>query len=170
VATLIATAGGAGLSPIAPGTVGALVAIPLAYFLDKLGTLSYVLAIVAVAGVGAWAAEVYDEAWGTHDAQSIVVDEVAGMLLSVVCVPRTAMNLILGFLLFRLFDIWKPWPVRFVDQNVGGGIGCMADDLIAGCYAALLLLAIEKSGVVGLLAGYLSVLLATGGCAVPILG
>jgi len=72
---------------------------------------------------------------GTHDAQHIVVDEAAGTLLTLALVPRTAANLLLGFLLFRLFDIWKPWPVRWADRHVGGGFGSMLDDLLAGCYA-----------------------------------
>jgi phosphatidylglycerophosphatase A len=155
-ATTIATFFGAGYLPRAPGTAGALAAIPLALLLDRLGTPSYLLALLAVVALGIWAADVYDEAWGTHDAQTIVVDEAAGTLLTLALVPRTAANLLLGFLLFRLFDIWKPWPVRWADRHVGGGFGSMLDDLLAGCYAAALLLVIERTGLVALLAGYLS--------------
>ncbi len=155
-ATVIATWFGVGLIPVAPGTFGAAAAIPLAILLDRLGELSFVLATVAVCGLGIWGADVYDEAWQTHDAQSIVVDEVVGYLVTVIAVPRTAFNLLLGFLLFRLFDIWKPWPVRVIDRHMPGGLGAMLDDVLAGIYAAGLLLVIEASGLVSLVAGYLS--------------
>ena len=155
-ATVIATFFGAGFVPRAPGTAGAAAAIPLALLLDRLGTPSYFLALCAIVCLGIWAADVYDEAWGTHDAQHIVVDEAAGTLLTLALVPRTPANLLLGFLLFRLFDIWKPWPVRWADRHVGGGFGSMFDDLLAGCYAGALLLIIERTGLVALLAGYLS--------------
>ncbi len=156
LATIIATFFGAGFVPKAPGTAGALAALPLALLADRLGGFSYFLVLFAVVCLGIWAADVYDEAWGTHDAQTIVVDEVAGTLLTLAFVPRTLANLVLGFLLFRLFDIWKPWPVRWADRHVGGGFGSMFDDLLAGCYAAALLIVIERTGLVALLTGYLS--------------
>jgi phosphatidylglycerophosphatase A len=156
LATVIATFFGAGFVPRAPGTAGALAAIPVALLVDRLGTLSYFLVLFAIICLGVWAADVYDEAWGTHDAQTIVVDEAAGLLLTLAFVPRTAANLVLGLLLFRLFDIWKPWPVRWADRHVGGGFGSMFDDLLAACYAAALLLIIERTGLVALLTGYLS--------------
>ena len=156
VATIVATFFGAGFVPRVRGTAGALAALPLALLADRLGPWSYVLALVAVVCLGIWAADVYDEAWGTHDADTIVVDEAAGTLVTLAFVPRTPANLVLGFLLFRLFDHWKPWPVRWADRNVGGGFGSMFDDLLAGCYAAALLLIIERTGLVALLTGYLS--------------
>jgi phosphatidylglycerophosphatase A len=156
LATVIATFFGAGFVPRAPGTAGAAAAIPLAWLLDRWGPPSYWLALVAVVGLGIWAADVYDEAWGTHDARVIVVDEAAGILLTLAFVPRSPANLVLGFLLFRLFDIWKPWPVRWVDRHVGGGLGSMLDDLLAAAYAAALLLVVHRAGLVALVTGYLS--------------
>ncbi|HEY3354249.1 MAG TPA: phosphatidylglycerophosphatase A [Polyangia bacterium] len=156
VATVIATFFGAGFVPVAPGTAGAAAAIPFAILLDHLGTLSYWLALVGLTGIGIWAADVYDEAWETHDAQKIVVDEAAGLLLTVAFVPRTAFNLVVGFGLFRLFDTWKPWPVRWADREVNGGLGSMLDDLLAALYAGGLLYIIERTGLMALLTGYLS--------------
>jgi phosphatidylglycerophosphatase A len=153
---MIATVLGAGFSPIAPGTVGAAVTIPLAILLDRLGELSYILATVAVGGLGVWAADVYDEAWRTHDAQRIVVDEAVGYLVTLAPVARSAPNLLLGFLLFRLFDIWKPWPVNLIDRHMPGGLGAVLDDVLAGLYAAGLLVVIERTGLVALVAGYVS--------------
>jgi len=156
VATVVATFFGAGYFPRMPGTAGAAAAIPLAWLLDRSGPPTYWLALIAVVGLGIWAADVYDEAWGTHDAQVIVVDEAAGILVTLALVPRSPANLLLGFLLFRLFDIWKPWPVRWADRRVGGGLGSMLDDLLAGCYAAGLLLIVERTGLLALVSGYVS--------------
>jgi len=153
-ATVIATFFGAGFVPVAPGTAGAAAAIPLCLLLDRLGPASYFLALVAVVGIGIWAADVYDEAWQTHDAQRIVVDEAAGYLLTLAFVPRSIFNLVLGFALFRLFDVWKPWPVSYADRHVHGGLGAMLDDLLAAGYAAALLLIIERTGLVALVSGY----------------
>jgi phosphatidylglycerophosphatase A len=156
VATTIATFLGAGLAPVAPGTAGAAAAVPLCLLLDRFGQLSYLLGTLALTGFGIWAADVYDEAWQTNDAQTIVVDEAAGYLWTLAFVPRSVFNLALGFLLFRLFDIWKPWPVSYVDRKLHGGLGSMLDDLLAACYAGLLLLIIDRTGLVSLLTGYWS--------------
>lgn len=142
-ALLCATALGAGLIPGAPGTYGTLLAVPLAWGLDRLGQATFLVTTVVVAAFGSWAADVYCRATGKHDNQQIVIDEVAGYLLTVAFVPRSGLNLALGFVLFRLFDIWKPPPVRWVDQQVGGGWGVVADDLAAGVYGAAVLWAID---------------------------
>ncbi len=136
---LIATFFYAGHSPVMPGTAGSLAALPLAYGLMAYGRLAMAAAIVVVTGLGTWAADRYCQATGRHDNQRIVIDEVAGVLVTLSLVPRTLGNLILGFLLFRLFDIWKPGPVRILDRRVKGGFGVMADDLAAGMLAAGLL-------------------------------
>ncbi len=146
---LIATALGAGLLPLAPGTWGTLVAVPIAFALDKLGELWFVAATVLISAVGSWAADVYCRCTGRHDNQQIVIDEVAGYLVTLAPVARTPVNLALGFVLFRLFDIWKPPPVRQVDRKVGGGFGVVADDLAAGVYAALCLWLLDHFHVAG---------------------
>ncbi len=142
-ALLVATALGAGLVPVAPGSCGTAVAVPLAWALDRAGEWAFIAALVVVSAVGSWAADVYCRATGKHDNQQIVIDEVAGYLVTLVAVPRTWPNLILGFFLFRVFDIWKPPPVRWIDRNVHGGFGVVADDLAAGVYAAIVLFLVD---------------------------
>jgi phosphatidylglycerophosphatase A len=144
-AKLTATALGAGYLPVAPGTWGTLAAVPLAWALDRLGGEIALLAGLAVVIVfGSWAADLYCTATGKHDNQQIVIDEVAGYLLTLVAVPRSWPNLAAAFVLFRLFDIWKPPPVRAIDRRVGGGFGVVADDLGAGVYGAIVLYLIER--------------------------
>jgi phosphatidylglycerophosphatase A len=155
VPTLIATSFGAGFSPVAPGTMGTLTAVPLAWALSLLPPWAFIVATVAVTVIGTWAASRFIAASGTHDDQRIVVDEVAGYLVTLLLVPKTWVHLGLAFFLFRLFDIWKPPPVRQVDEHVMGGFGVMADDLAAGVYGALVLLALDRFGVVARIAAWL---------------
>ena len=145
-ATLISTALGAGLLPLAPGTWGTIVAIPLAWWLDRLGQPWFLGVLAVIVVVGSIAADVYCDATGRQDNQQIVIDEVAGYLLTLAFVPRTMPNLLAGFVLFRLFDIWKPPPVRWVDRKVHGGFGVVADDLAAAVYAAAILIAANHFG------------------------
>jgi phosphatidylglycerophosphatase A len=149
---LIATALGAGYSPIAPGTAGTLVAVPLAWGLARLGLAPFIAGLIVVTLVGTWAAEHFCRASGTQDDQRIVIDEVAGYLVTLLPVAKSPINLVLAFFLFRLFDIWKPPPVRWIDDHVHGGFGVMADDLAAGVYAALVLFALNHFGAVAWLA------------------
>jgi phosphatidylglycerophosphatase A len=137
--TLIATSLGSGLLPLAPGTMGTLTAIPLAWALAKLAPIWFWVATIVVSAIGTAAASAFQRANGTDDDQRIVIDEVAGYLVTLLVVPKTLATLLLAFFLFRLFDIWKPFPVRLIDQKVGGGFGVMADDLAAGVYAGLVL-------------------------------
>jgi phosphatidylglycerophosphatase A len=137
VALIIATAGGLGRAPIAPGTV-ASAATAIALWLLALSTPALVIALVAVTALGVWAAGEAERALGAKDPGAIVIDEVAGMALSVVALPPTPLVLALGFLLFRVFDILKPFPAN-VSQRWRGGPGVVVDDLIAGLYAAALL-------------------------------
>jgi phosphatidylglycerophosphatase A len=147
-ATVVATSFGAGFMPKAPGHTGTLTAVPLAWGLAKLGTLAYVAGIVVVTAIGTVAAGVFARATGVADNQKIVIDEVAGYLVTLSLVPRTVGNLILGFFLFRLFDVWKPGFIRLIDRKVKGGFGIMADDLAAGAVAALCLFAIDRAHVI----------------------
>jgi phosphatidylglycerophosphatase A len=151
LATVIATWFGAGLLPRAPGTWGTLAAVPFAWGLGQLGQVAFLLALLVVTVVGSWAADVYCRATGRHDNQRIVVDEVAGYFLTLALSPRTPLYLGLGFIFFRLFDITKPPPVRWIDRNVKGGFGVVADDLGAGVYAALVLFLLERAGAIAFL-------------------
>jgi phosphatidylglycerophosphatase A len=146
--TLIATSLGAGLLPLAPGTMGTLTAIPLAWGVAKLPPIWFWVATIIVSAIGTWAASAFQRANGTDDDQRIVIDEVAGYLVTLLVVPKNGATLILAFFLFRLFDIWKPFPVRLIDRKVGGGFGVMADDLAAGVYGAIVLWILVATGLV----------------------
>ena len=97
------------------------------------------IAAVLVFGIGCWAAQVYDNADASHDASAIVIDEVAGQWLVLLVAPFTPLGFLSAFLLFRLFDIVKPWPVGWIDKNVSGGFGVMLDDVGAAIFAAVVL-------------------------------
>jgi phosphatidylglycerophosphatase A len=151
--TLIATSFGAGFSPKAPGTMGTLTAVPMAWALARLGDLGFAAGTVAIMLIGVLAASAFVRATGREDDQRIVVDEVAGYLVTLLPVARGWWHLALAFGLFRLFDIWKPPPVRWIDDHVRGGLGVMADDVAAGVYAAAVLFALDRLGVVARLEG-----------------
>ncbi len=143
---LLATGFGLGLSPRAPGTVGTLLGIPLAMASFYLQPLAAALLLVGCFFVGVHVCEQTSRRLGVHDHGGIVWDEVVGYMIAVLGYPPTLFWLGLGFVLFRLFDIWKPWPIGLLDRKVGGGLGIMLDDVIAGVYAWLCL-----QGVVGYL-------------------
>lgn len=153
--TLVATSFGAGFAPKAPGTAGTLTAIPIAWALARLGTGGFIAGTLFITLLGTWAAGAFMRATGTHDDQRIVVDEVAGYLVTLLLVPRNAITLALAFVLFRLFDIWKPGPIRWIDDHVHGGFGVMADDLAAGVVGAVILFALDHSGVLARLAAWI---------------
>ena len=121
---------------MAPGTAGSLVAL-VALWLIPFSSFSLVLTLVFVVLVGVWASSRSERLLGRKDPGQVVIDEVAGMMLSVLTLPRTPMVLFAAFVLFRLFDIVKPFPAR-ESQNFRGGIGVMLDDLVAGAYTLVL--------------------------------
>lgn len=132
----VATWFGIGLLPKAPGTWGSLAAVPFAYGIQHgTGPAGLAVAAVAVFALGVWAAETFRRRSGREDPQAVVVDEVAGQWLALVPAGNDIVLYAAGFLLFRLFDIWKPWPVSWADRRVGGGWGIMLDDAFAGVYA-----------------------------------
>jgi len=134
---VLASVFGAGYAPVASGTVGSFVTV-VAIWLLPLTPLRIAVALVVVILVGIWAGSRVERVLGKKDPGVIVIDEVAGMLLSVILLPRTIPVLITAFLLFRLFDIWKPFPAR-ESQALTGGMGVMVDDLIAGFYTLILI-------------------------------
>nr|WP_126463347.1 phosphatidylglycerophosphatase A [Sulfuritortus calidifontis] len=132
---------GSGLAPKAPGTAGTLVALPLYFLLAPLGGW-YWLAVALALLIGIWACDVAGRALGVHDHGGIVWDEIAAFLLVLPFAPQTLVGFVLAFALFRLFDIWKPFPIRWFDRQVPGGLGVMLDDLLAAGYAILCLMGI----------------------------
>lgn len=137
-AFLAATWFGCGLLPRAPGTWGSLAAVPLAWMLAVWGG-SWLVAGASMAcfGVGWWASAVYVRRTGIDDPKEVVVDEVMGQWLVLAATPPEPALYALGFLVFRVFDIWKPFPASWADRHVEGGLGVMADDGIAALYGAL---------------------------------
>jgi phosphatidylglycerophosphatase A len=136
---VLATFFGAGYSPVAPGTAGSLAAIPLVLLIDVAAPLWAELAIIALlCGVGVWSASAAERLLRCDDPGPVVIDEVAGMLVTMVAVPLSGPSLLAGFLAFRVMDIVKPYPAGRLER-LGGGLGIMADDVAAGLYANLVL-------------------------------
>jgi phosphatidylglycerophosphatase A len=136
-AALLATWFGAGFLPVAPGTWGSLSALPCAAVLVWLGGPVLLLAAgVAVFVLGIWAADAYMQAVQVHDPPAIVIDEVVGQWVTLALLPPEPLVYALGFVLFRVLDVLKPWPANFIDRAVTGGFGVMLDDVVAGAYAA----------------------------------
>lgn len=128
---------GSGLSPKAPGTVGTIVAVPIYLLLVHTNIWIYSAVIVVSFVAGIWLCGKSAEALGIHDHGGIVWDEFVGYWITMFMAPVGWMWMILGFLLFRLLDILKPWPIKLVDKQVKGGLGIMLDDVLAGIMAAL---------------------------------
>ena len=144
-AHFVALGAGAGLVRHAPGTVGTLVAFPLAWLLHTYaGDTGFVLAICAALAGGAWAAQVTGQALGVHDHGGIVIDEIAAFLLVLFLVGPDVRRQALAFVLFRVFDIVKPPPIRAVDASMRNGLGVMADDVLAAGYTLIVMAAGQR--------------------------
>jgi phosphatidylglycerophosphatase A len=131
---------GSGLAKKAPGTLGTLAAVPVYWLFAQTNIFVYSLLTVAVTIAGIWICGIAAEKLGEHDFGGIVWDEIAGYLITMWLVPFTWQAMVIGFLLFRVFDIIKPWPIKWVDQRVDGGFGIMLDDVLAGVFAGILVL------------------------------
>ena len=130
---------GTGLAPVAPGTFGSLPGVLLAWLLLDMGIYVQLGTAVALAVTGIWICGESARRIGVHDHGGIVWDEICGMYITLLLAPPTLLGYALGFGLFRLFDIVKPWPIRDLDHRLGGGLGIMLDDLVAALYALILL-------------------------------
>jgi phosphatidylglycerophosphatase A len=139
-ACLLATWFGCGLSPIMPGTAGSLGTLPFAWVIQSyFGSLALLGFSISMFFLGWYVSDIYIAKTGKKDDPGeIVIDEVAGQSLLLSCLFPTATSYAIGFVLFRAFDIVKPWPVSKVDRDVGGGLGVMLDDMLAGAYPLLL--------------------------------
>ncbi len=130
---------GSGLAPFAPGTVVTLMAIPLYLLMQSLTLPLYLLVTTIVCVVGIWICGKSSDLLGVHDHSGIVWDEFAGYFITMIAAPPGWLWIIIGFALFRLFDIWKPWPISVLDKQVHGGLGIMVDDILAGVFSLLCL-------------------------------
>lgn len=140
---------GSGLARKAPGTFGTVAAIPLYCLLAQAPLPIYSLLTVLVTGVGIWICGVAAEKLAEHDFGGIVWDEIAGYLITLWLVPFSWAAVFWGFVLFRFFDIVKPWPIRWIDRKVHGGLGIMLDDVLAGVFAGVLLWLMAGQGWLG---------------------
>jgi phosphatidylglycerophosphatase A len=154
IAKFLATALGAGYSPVAPGTCGTAVAVPLVWALASLPAWQFAIVAAVVTAIAIAAAHVADRAWDTHDSQRIVIDEVAGYCITMIPVARDQwIPIAIGFVVFRFFDIVKPPPVRWLDQNLPGGWGVVLDDAAAGMMGAVVMWTLAHFGAFDALAG-----------------
>jgi phosphatidylglycerophosphatase A len=155
IARAVATGAGAGYSPVAPGTAGSAVGVLLFWPLASLSWPLYAVTLAGTVCVAIWAAEQMCRLWNTQDDGRIVVDEIAGQLVTLA--PLLFLGrahsfgwVVTGFVLFRCLDVWKPGPVRWLDQNLHGGAGVVLDDVLAGVFGAaglgVLVLASEAIG------------------------
>ncbi|HSM96343.1 MAG TPA: phosphatidylglycerophosphatase A [Rhizomicrobium sp.] len=148
IATYIATVLGVGRSPAAPGTAGSVVALPFAWLIATFGgRFALMLAVILVLGLGAWACEIYARANGREDPSECVIDEVAGQWIICAFAPLSIAAYFVAFILFRVFDIVKPWPVRLVERRVPGGLGIMADDVVAALMGSIIMVLLGHLGV-----------------------
>jgi len=135
---LIAAGLGAGYAPIAPGTAGTLVAIPFFLILSSIPFPLYELTILTFFFFASWISGEAQRCWGRRDHPRIVIDEIMGYLITMLWLPKTALFIVLGFFLFRFFDIVKPPPIRLLEK-ARGGYGVVLDDVLAGVYANVIL-------------------------------
>jgi phosphatidylglycerophosphatase A len=130
---------GSGCAPKAPGTAGTLMAIVPYLWLQHLALEWYLVVIVLSFVVGCWLCAKASKALGVHDHGGIVWDEFVGYWIAMIGAPKGWLPIVLGFILFRVFDIWKPQPIKYLDQHIHGGSGIMIDDVIAGLFALVIL-------------------------------
>ena len=133
----IASGFGSGSSPIAPGTMGTVMAIPLWMLFSLLSPPLYIGMLIITTLFGIYICGAASKELGVHDHGGIVWDEFVGYWITMFLIPLTFWNIVIGFLLFRLFDILKPWTISAIDRRVKGGFGIMIDDIIAGLFALL---------------------------------
>ena len=130
---------GSGLSPKAPGTVGTVAAIPLYLLLIQFSLPMYVAVLLVTFTLGVYLCGKTASDLGVHDHPGIVWDEFVGFWLTMLLAPAGWVWIVVGFVLFRIFDILKPWPIGWLDKRIHGGFGIMIDDIVAGLYALVIL-------------------------------
>lgn len=136
---IIATGFGFGYAPVASGTFGTLVGIPIVFLLGGTHPWMYMAFTVALFYIGVICSDYAEEYFAKSDAGQIVIDEIVGYMVTMLMIPVTLNSLVVGFFVFRFFDIVKPWPARSIDRADIGGKGVMLDDVIAGLYGCILM-------------------------------
>lgn len=136
---LLAVGFGSGFMPKAPGTAGTLAAVPIALLIAALPLLGQCIALALIIGLGCYVCGAAAEFLGVEDPGIVVWDEIAGFCVAMFLVPASAATICLGFLMFRLFDILKPWPISKVERSLSGGVGIMMDDVVAGALTCVIL-------------------------------
>ena len=139
LALLIASGMGVGYFPVAPGTAGALLGLVLVWICRPFSVFILIFMIFALLVIGIWSAGKTCQILKKKDASQVVIDEIVGMMVTMIGIPLTPYWLLVGFLIFRLFDIVKPSPAKYFDEKVSGGLGVMMDDVIAGIYGNIVL-------------------------------
>ena len=139
-----------GYIPFAPGTFGTLTGLPLCFLVSLCSPGVGVMIIIGVTGIGVWLADVSERFLDSKDPGCIVIDEIAGILVTLAGLPFTFLTAVLGFVLFRVLDILKPFPIRILERKIPGGAGIMIDDIVAGVIAnitlRIILYTIDKIG------------------------
>ncbi len=130
---------GSGAMPFAPGTFGTLFAIPFYLLLQSLSLVAYLIFVIVFIVFSAWISERVSRDIHIHDHPGMCIDEFAGFFVTMIHAPHGFVWVVLGFLLFRLFDIWKPWPIHVLDEKVPGGFGMVLDDIVAGIFAMVVI-------------------------------
>lgn len=131
----LATGGLIGFAPVAPGTFGSLAALPICWAISLLGNGPGLILICALTGLSIWIAHTAEKIEAQKDPKQVVVDEICGMAIALYAFPFTPVFVVGGFALFRVFDIVKPFPIRWADKKIPGGLGIVLDDVIAGIFA-----------------------------------
>jgi phosphatidylglycerophosphatase A len=130
---------GSGAIPFAPGTFGTLFAIPFYWLLSSWPLPAYLIFVFIFCFFSIWLCERVSREIHIHDHPGMTIDEFAGFFVTMIHAPAGWIWMVLGFLLFRLFDIWKPWPIGLLDKQVQGGFGIVLDDIVAGIFACCIL-------------------------------
>ncbi len=136
---VLATGFGVGYSPIAPGTLGTLIAFLVYYFLSNIPSPIYEITLIGFFFFSVWISENAELSFGKKDDRRIVIDEIMGFLITMLWVPKTTIVMIIAFFLFRFFDILKPFPIRRLEKKLRGGYGVVLDDVLAGVYGNIVL-------------------------------
>ncbi|QTS83689.1 phosphatidylglycerophosphatase A family protein [Coxiella endosymbiont of Amblyomma nuttalli] len=136
----IACGFGIGAIPWVPGTFGTLVGVILYLLLSRLSLLIYCVVTLFLFILGVIISDITNQRFNTSDHSAVVWDEIVGFLIVMIAIPKTGYFILAGFFLFRIFDIWKPWPIQLLEKNLKGGLGVMIDDVIAALYTWIVLM------------------------------